>query len=64
LGYLILPVDLIPDILFPAGYADDVAALSAAIAAVRAYITPEIERKAKTKLRDWFGSIDESELKY
>jgi uncharacterized membrane protein YkvA (DUF1232 family) len=40
LGYFILPADAIPDIVFGLGFTDDIAVLTAAIAAVRAHITP------------------------
>lgn len=63
LGYFILPIDLVPDMLPGVGYTDDMAALLWALKAVWDNITPEIERKAKTKLREWFGNIRESDLK-
>lgn len=55
LGYLILPLDLIPDYLPVVGYTDDLAALMAVVRQVKAYITPEIKKAAEAKLRDWFG---------
>lgn len=61
LGYLILPVDLIPDVL-PGGFADDLAALIAAYKFVEHNITPEIKAKAKSKLAEWFGDVDENEI--
>lgn len=61
LGYFILPIDLIPDIV-PGGYVDDMSALLWALRAVWDNITPEIERKAKTKLREWFGTIQKNDL--
>ena len=63
LGYFILPVDLIPDALPVVGYTDDLAAITWALKAVWDNITPEIHKKAKKKLTDWFGSVKESELK-
>ena len=62
LGYLILPVDLIPDAIPVLGFTDDLTALLWAIHAVRSYITLEIEQQAKRRLSDWFGSIDEQTL--
>jgi len=62
LGYFILPIDLIPDTIIGLGFTDDLAALAWAIYAVNRYITPDIERRAKDKLREWFGDIDESAL--
>ena len=50
LGYLILPVDLIPDFIPVAGYTDDFAALMAVIKMCSEHITPEIERKVEEDL--------------
>ena len=50
LGYLILPIDLIPDFIPVAGYTDDLAALIAVVKTCDAYITPEIRKKAEDKL--------------
>ena len=55
LGYLILPLDLIPDVIPVLGLADDAAAIKLAYDTVKASITPSIERKATHKLRLWFG---------
>jgi len=52
LGYLILPVDLIPDFLIPIGYTDDIAVMLYAIGLVKHEITPEIENNAREKLSD------------
>ena len=40
LGYFVLPADAIPDVLFAVGFTDDVAVLTAAVAAVRAHLKP------------------------
>ena len=50
LGYFVLPVDAIPDILLGFGFTDDIAVLSAAIAAVRAHITPAHKAAAREAL--------------
>lgn len=57
LGYLILPVDLVPDFIPIAGYGDDLAALLYAIGSVAFLINDEIKNKAKKKMEDWFGPI-------
>lgn len=62
LGYFILPIDLIPDALPVVGFTDDLAALIACAKTVADCITPEIKKQAIEKLKDWFGSVDESEL--
>ena len=55
LGYLILPLDIIPDIVPVAGYTDDAAAIGAALLLAQAYITEDIKTQAKEKIRDIFG---------
>ena len=54
LGYLILPVDLIPDFIAGLGYTDDAAALAAAYRAVKSSVTPEIEARANAKADELF----------
>ena len=60
LGYFILPLDFIPDAILGLGFTDDLAALAWALFTMRKYVTPEIERKARERLREWFGP-DENE---
>lgn len=61
LGYFISPVDAIPDLL-PGGYADDLGALIMALSTVAIYIDEDVRNKAKTKLRDIFGDIDDEDV--
>ena len=62
LGYLILPVDLIPDAIPIAGFTDDLAALASVIHIVRVFLSPEIQAQAQAKLKDWFDSFTEDDL--
>ena len=55
LGYFVLPVDIIPDILPVVGYTDDLGILAAALGIAALYITSEVKAKADAKLADWFG---------
>ena len=55
LGYLISPIDLIPDIMPGIGYADDAAAIATAVALAQIYITDEIKEQAKAKIADLLG---------
>ncbi|MBQ4388538.1 MAG: DUF1232 domain-containing protein [Bacteroidales bacterium] len=62
LGYFILPLDMLPDILPFAGLADDWAALIAAVSYVFTAITPEIKEKALVKLHAWFPNVENPDL--
>ncbi len=52
LAYFILPIDLVPDLLVGVGLVDDLSVLSAALAALSAYITPEHRARARAWLHD------------
>lgn len=56
LGYLILPIDLIPDFIPVAGFTDDLAALVTVVKMVSDCVDPEIERKANEKVEELFGN--------
>lgn len=56
LGYLILPVDLIPDFIPILGFTDDAGALALVYKMVKTYVTPEIASKVNHKIGmadDW-----------
>ena len=53
LGYLISPVDLVPDFL-PGGLLDDAAVILAAVNTISACSDPEVVEAAKDKLEEWF----------
>lgn len=50
ISYFVLPADTIPDFILGLGFTDDVAVLSAAIAAVRAHLTPAHRLAAREAL--------------
>ena len=58
LGYLVLPTDLVPDIIPGIGYGDDWGALVAALGTVAAYIKDEHKSKAAAQLERLFGSAN------
>ena len=55
LGYLISPVDLVPDLIPMVGYSDDAVAIAFAITAAQMYITDEVKYKAKERIREILG---------
>ena len=59
LGYLISPLDLIPDCIPVFGLMDDASALMFAYYRIQTEIDDEIRNKAKEKLISIFGKIDE-----
>lgn len=63
LGYFIVPADAIFDFSPLIGYTDDLGVLLFALSQVSSSITPEIREKAQNKLGDWFGEINEEDLR-
>lgn len=62
LGYLLTPLDGIPDVTPFLGMTDDIGVLSFGLVTIACYINDEIKDKAKNKLKSWFGQYDEGEL--
>lgn len=54
LTYLLVPTDLIPDLLPVAGFSDDLVAITAVLGLCRNHITPEIRQRAQRRLDQWF----------
>lgn len=50
LGYLILPLDLIPDPLPGIGFVDDVAAMALVLSSLDAFVTEDIRRRARKRM--------------
>lgn len=55
LGYLISPIDLIPDFIPVTGYTDDAGAIALALVLAQMYITDEIKLQAQNKIKTVFG---------
>lgn len=60
LGYMISPLDVIPDAIPIMGLTDDLAVLIYVLKKVWTDVEPEIKEKAKERLSKWF---DEDEIK-
>ena len=59
LGYMISPLDVIPDAIPIAGLTDDLAVLLYVLKKVWSDVEPEIKERAKERLSKWF---DEDEI--
>ncbi len=62
LGYFISPFDIIPDVVPIIGFTDDLAVLLLTASAVSRYITPEIRKKAREKVKAILGVDQWSEI--
>jgi uncharacterized membrane protein YkvA (DUF1232 family) len=61
LGYLILPADMVPDILPAIGYTDDWGALVAALATVAAFVKDDHKSRASEQVRRLVGGDETAE---
>ncbi len=53
LTYLIMPLDLVPDLIPITGFSDDLVALTAVITLWSNHITPQMKSRARQKLDRW-----------
>ena len=63
LGYMISPLDVIPDAIPIAGLSDDLAVLLFVLRKVWTDIDPEIQERARERLSKWFDSDEIEEIK-
>lgn len=52
LAYFVLPLDMVPDFILALGFTDDIAVLTAALAAIRPHITQAHRLAARKALED------------
>lgn len=62
LGYLIAPIDLIPDLTPFIGYTDDLGVLGVGLVAIASYINDAVKLQAKSTLKVWFSNYDSAEI--
>lgn len=62
LGYMISPLDVIPDAIPIAGLSDDLAVLLFVLKKVWTNIEPDIKEKAMVKLTKWFDEDEIAEI--
>ena len=64
LGYMISPIDVIPDAIPIAGLTDDLAVLLYVLKKVWTGIDPEIIEKARERLSKWFDEEEINEIQH
>ncbi len=62
LGYFILPLDVLPDLIPLLGYSDDLGALIIALSRVAKCIDDDVKARAKAKLDQWFPDYDPKKI--
>ena len=62
LGYLLTPIDAIPDLSPIIGYTDDIGVLSFGLVTIAGYINDEVRENARKQLSRWFKQYDEQDL--
>ena len=62
LGYLISPLDVVPDAIPIAGLGDDLAVLIFVLQKVWGDVSEDVKENAQNKLRDWFDEDEIAEI--
>ena len=62
LGYMISPLDVIPDAIPIAGLTDDLAVLVFVLRKVWGSVEPEVKTKAEERLKKWFDEDEIAEI--
>ncbi len=62
LGYLVSPIDAIPDLTPFIGYTDDLGVMSVGLVTVAAYINTDVRQQAREKLGKWFPDFEEADV--
>lgn len=63
LGYLIAPIDALPDLTPILGYTDDIGVLGFALVTISAYVNEEVKEKARGRMGKWFKKVDEEDIR-
>jgi len=62
LGYLLSPIDAIPDLSPLIGYTDDIGVLSFGLVTIAGYINETVREQARGKVKRWFGEDTTGEM--
>jgi len=62
LGYLITPIDFIPDLTPIIGYTDDIGVLSFGLVTIACFVNDEVRTQSRNQLGKWFSKLDEETI--
>lgn len=62
LGYLLTPIDALPDLTPILGFTDDLGILSFGLVTVACYVDQDVRQTSRTKLTSWFNEVSEEDL--
>lgn len=62
LGYMISPIDVIPDAIPIAGLTDDLAVLIFVLRKVWGSVEPDVQTKVKERMKKWFDDDEMTEI--
>lgn len=62
LGYLLTPIDALPDLTPVLGFTDDLGILSFGLVTIACYVDDGIRAASKAKLNAWFKQVNQEDL--
>jgi len=62
IGYVLAPIDTIPDLTPLLGFTDDFGVLTFGLVSIACYVNGEVRVKAKEQLKTFFSEIDEESI--
>lgn len=62
LGYLLAPIDAIPDLSPIIGFTDDIGILSFGLVTIASFVNTDVKANARERLNKWFPNYKEEDL--
>ena len=62
LGYLLAPLDFLPDLAPIIGFTDDIGILTVGLVTIASYVNDDVRTKARAKIGQWFPDYNKEEI--